>query len=93
MAHHSEGFQQVPEVQQQRWWQVSAAERKGKGSKGKGKEIRKELAGLQLAWRTPEIRELCFGYNAGNCNGNYDIVHQCQVKGCYGDHPAIKFMT
>eukprot|EP00435_Cladocopium_sp_Y103_P002353 s4728_g1.t1 len=64
---------------------------KGKGkSKSKGKEIRKELQGLQLAWRTPDNRELCFGYNTGNCNGQCNRVHQCRVKGCYGDHPAIK---
>eukprot|EP00435_Cladocopium_sp_Y103_P066780 s1436_g29.t1 len=69
----------------------SSAPPKGKGkSKGKGKEIRKELQGLQLAWRTPDNRELCFGYNAGNCNGQCNRVHQCRVKGCYGDHPAIK---
>ena len=60
------------------------------GNKSKGKEIRKELQGLQLAWRTPDNRELCFGYNAGNCNGKCDRVHQCRVKGCYADHPAIK---
>ena len=64
---------------------------KGKGPKGKGKEIRKELAGLQLAWRTPDNRELCFSYNTGSCNGKCDRVHQCRVKGCYGDHPAIKY--
>ena len=46
--------------------------------------------GLQLAWRTPDNRELCFGYNTGNCNGKCDRVHQCRVKGCYMDHPAIK---
>eukprot|EP00435_Cladocopium_sp_Y103_P076267 s462_g85.t1 len=66
---------------------------KGKGKeicKGKGKEIRKELVGLQLAWRTPDNRELCFGYNTGTCTGKSDRVHQCRVKGCYGDHPAIK---
>ena len=63
---------------------------RGKGQKGKGKEIRKELAGLQLAWRTPDNRELCFSYNTGSCNGKCDRVHQCRVKGCYGDHPAIK---
>lgn len=60
------------------------------GGKSKGKEIRKELQGLQLAWRTPDNRELCFGYNAGNCSGKCDRVHQCRVKGCYADHPAIK---
>ena len=63
---------------------------KGKGKGLKGKEIRKELAGLQLAWRTPDNRELCFSYNTGSCNGKCDRVHQCRVKGCYGDHPAIK---
>jgi hypothetical protein len=63
---------------------------KGKSSKGKGKEIRKELQGLSLAWRTPDNRELCFSYNTGSCDGKCNRVHQCRVKGCYGDHPAIK---
>ena len=63
---------------------------KGKSSKGKGKEIRKELQGLSLAWRTPDNRELCFIYNTGSCDGKCNRVHQCRVKGCYGDHPAIK---
>lgn len=64
---------------------------KGKG-KAKGKrEIKKEFMGLTLAWRTPDNRELCFNYNSGgDCCGQCGRVHQCRVKGCYGDHPAIK---
>eukprot|EP00435_Cladocopium_sp_Y103_P055878 s2941_g18.t1 len=63
---------------------------KGKSGKGKGKEVRKELQGLSLAWRTPDNRELCFSFNSGSCDGKCNRVHQCRVKGCYGDHPAIK---
>ena len=63
---------------------------KGKPGKGKGKEVRKELQGLSLAWRTPDNRELCFSFNTGSCDGKCNRVHQCRVKGCYGDHPAIK---
>lgn len=70
---------------------------KGIASKGKskgfskGKQIRKELTGLTLAWRTPDNRELCFNYNSGGeCSGQCGRVHQCRVKGCYGDHPAVK---
>ena len=62
----------------------------GKAKGGKGGEVRKEFQGLQLAWRTPDGRELCFGYNSGSCDGKCNRVHQCRVKGCYGDHPAIK---
>ena len=60
----------------------------GKGSKGKGKDSR--LSGLQLAWRTPDGRDLCFAYNSGSCDNNCNRVHQCRVKGCYGDHPAVQ---
>ena len=63
---------------------------KGKSGKGKGKEVRKELQGLSLAWRTPDNRELGFSYNTGSCDGKCNRVHHCRVKGCYGDHPAIK---
>ena len=61
---------------------------KGKGGKSKGKDSR--LAGLQLAWRTPDGRDLCFAYNGGKCDGKCNRVHQCRVKGCYADHPAIQ---
>ena len=71
-------------------FQSSNYKGKGKSSKGKGKEVRKELQGLTLAWRTPDNRELCFSYNTGSCDGKCNRVHQCRVKGCYGDHPAIK---
>eukprot|EP00435_Cladocopium_sp_Y103_P044637 s1164_g12.t1 len=66
----------------------SGSKGKGKSGKSKGKDNR--LAGLQLAWRTPDGRDLCFGYNTGNCDGkSCNRAHQCRVKGCYGDHPAI----
>eukprot|EP00435_Cladocopium_sp_Y103_P002182 s465_g1.t1 len=60
----------------------------GKSGKGKGKDSR--LSGLQLAWRTPDGRDLCFAYNSGSCDGKCNRVHQCRVKGCYGDHPAVQ---
>eukprot|EP00435_Cladocopium_sp_Y103_P073986 s172_g46.t1 len=55
---------------------------KGKGKSGKSKGKDNRLAGLQLAWRTPDGRDLCFGYNSGNCDGKAcNRVHQCRVKG------------
>eukprot|EP00435_Cladocopium_sp_Y103_P075683 s103_g62.t1 len=92
ISSQSEGFQQSKFQRFNSKGSKKSAPSKGKGksSKGKGKEIRKELLGLQLAWRTPDNRELCFGYNTGSCSGKCDRVHQCRVKGCYGDHPAIK---
>jgi len=70
---------------------------KGKGKKGdkgkkgeKGKrELPEQLKGLSLAWRTPDGRDLCFAWNTGDCGGRCGRVHQCRVKGCYGDHKAI----
>eukprot|EP00435_Cladocopium_sp_Y103_P055965 s367_g18.t1 len=45
---------------------------KGKGSKGKakGKTMDPRLKGLNLAWRTPDGRELCFAWNTGDCDGS-----------------------
>ena len=63
---------------------------KGKGKTGKSKGKDQRLAGLQLAWRTPDGRDLCFAYNSGSCDNSCNRVHQCRVKGCYGDHPAIQ---
>ena len=63
---------------------------KGKGKTGKSKGKDSRLAGLQLAWRTPDGRDLCFAYNSGSCDNSCNRVHQCRVKGCYGDHPAIQ---
>ena len=68
-------------------WKGGKGDKGGKGSKG---EVRKELQGLQLAWRTPDGRDLCFAFNSGSCDGKCNRVHQCRVKGCYGDHPAVK---
>ena len=63
---------------------------KGK-SKGKAANMAdSRLKGLNLAWRTPDNRELCFAWNAGECSGACGRVHQCRVKGCYGDHKAIE---
>ena len=67
---------------------------KGKG-KGKGKskssnQADSRLKGLNLAWRTPDNRELCFAWNSGDCPGTCGRVHQCPVKGCYADHKAVE---
>ncbi len=72
----------------------------GKDGKGKGKgtfksntnlpkDVAQKLQGLQLAWRTPDGRDLCFAWNTGSCKGSCGRVHQCRVKGCYGDHRAV----
>ena len=65
---------------------------KGKGSKGKtkGKQMDPRLKGLNLAWRTPDGRELCFAWNTGECDGTCGRVHQCRVKGCYATHKAVE---
>jgi hypothetical protein len=68
----------------------NAQSAKGKGKSGKSKGKDQRLAGLQLAWRTPAGRDLCFAYNSGSCDNSCNRVHQCRVKGCYGDHPAIQ---
>ena len=74
---------------------------KGGGKDGKGKckgkfkkanlpkDVAQKLQGLQLAWRTPDGRDLCFAWNTGSCKGSCGRVHQCRVKGCYGDHRAV----
>ena len=63
---------------------------RGKNSHAKGKPIQdSRLAGLSLAWRTPDNRDLCFAWNSGHCDGKCNRVHQCRVKGCYADHQAI----
>eukprot|EP00435_Cladocopium_sp_Y103_P017334 s3745_g4.t1 len=67
---------------------------KGK-SKGKGKskasnQADPRLKGLNLAWRTPDGRELCFSWNTGECDGSCGRVHQCRVRGCYADHKAVE---
>ena len=63
-----------------------------KGKKGGGKgQIPEALKGLQLVWRTPDNRDFCFAWNAGNkCDDRCSRVHQCRVKGCYGNHKAIE---
>ena len=65
---------------------------KGKGHKGKskGKGLDPRLKGLNLAWRTPDGRELCFAWNTGDCDGSCGRVHQCRVKGCYASHKAVE---
>ena len=61
--------------------------RKGKDNKGDGKG---SLRGLQLAWRTPDGKEICFAYNNQGCPGKCNRAHVCRVKGCYKEHPATK---
>ncbi|CAE7382848.1 unnamed protein product [Symbiodinium sp. KB8] len=61
--------------------------RKGKEGKGDGKG---SLRGLQLAWRTPDGKEICFAYNNQGCPGKCNRAHVCRVKGCYKEHPATK---
>lgn len=63
--------------------------------KGKGKHKSKSpgpsdprLKGLNLAWRTPDGRELCFAWNTGDCDGSCGRIHQC--RGCYADHKAVE---
>ena len=78
-----------------KWQKIYDKGGKGKGKKGgkkgdKGKrEMQEQLKGLSLAWRTPDGRDLCFAWNTGDCSGKCGRVHQCRVKGCYGDHKAI----
>ena len=62
---------------------------KGKGKQGKGEE-KGAFRGLQLAWRTPDGKDICFAYNNQGCSGNCGRAHVCRVKGCYKDHPAIR---
>ena len=49
MAHHLEGFQQVAEVQQQRWWPVFSRRKEGQGFERQRQRDSQEV-GLQLAW-------------------------------------------
>ena len=62
---------------------------KGKGKQGKGEE-KGAFRGLQLVWRTPDGKDICFAYNNQGCPGNCGRAHVCRVKGCYKDHPAIR---
>ena len=62
---------------------------KGKGKKGKKgdkgkKEIRDQLKGLNLAWRTPDGRDLCFAWNTGDCAGSVSVSGPG-----HGDHKAF----
>lgn len=69
---------------------------KGKGAKGMAKgssQSDARLKGLNLAWRTPDGRDLCFSRNAGECGGQCGRVHQYRAKGCYKDHKAVDHKT
>ncbi|CAE7362158.1 FCPC, partial [Symbiodinium sp. CCMP2456] len=65
---------------------------RGKGKDGKGKDGKGKsdpaFKGLQLVWRTPEGRDICFAFNNQGCDGKCGRLHVCRVKGCYQDHAA-----
>ena len=69
---------------------------RGSGKGGKGSNNRAAAGGgkrgkdpkkTALAWKTPDGRDICFGYNAGTCSGECSRLHVCRVKGCYKEHP------
>eukprot|EP00435_Cladocopium_sp_Y103_P036681 s256_g9.t1 len=68
----------------------SKGKSKGSKGKGKGKSMDSRLKGLNLAWRTPDGRELCFAWNTDDCDGSCGRIHQCRVKGCYASHKAVE---
>eukprot|EP00435_Cladocopium_sp_Y103_P046899 s1608_g13.t1 len=60
-------------------------------SKGKGKGKGKAKSSSNPDPRFKGLgRELCFAWNSGDCDGSCGRVHQCRVKGCYGDHKAVE---
>ena len=59
-----------------------------KGPKGGGKTDGK--SGKGTTGRTADGRLICYAYNNEGCDGNCGMVHCCQVRGCYGTHPAWK---
>ena len=59
-------------------------DRKGKG-KGKGKFLGKPSRSGFVFRKTPDGREICYGYNNGTCPGNCGRVHVCQL--CLKPHP------
>ena len=60
------------------------SDRKGKG-KGKGKFLGKPSRSGFVFRKTPDGREICYGYNNGTCPGNCGRVHVCQL--CLKPHP------
>ena len=64
--------------------------KKGKGKSKAPHQADARLKGFNLAWRTPDGRELCFAWNSGSSDVTCGRVHQCRVKGCYNDHKAIE---
>ena len=57
-------------------------EQKGKKGKGQGHG--------ELASCTPDGRMICFAYSTSGCPGDCGMVHCCQVRGCFGQHPTWK---
>ena len=62
-------------------------DRKGKG-KGKGKFLGKPFCSGFVFRKTPDGREICYGYNNGSCPGNCGRVHVCQL--CLKPRPRIE---
>ena len=62
-----------------------------KGGKGGKSASDPALKGLQLVWRTPEGRDICFAFNSQGCtNPSCERLHVCRVKGCYQPHAATE---
>ncbi|CAE7560223.1 unnamed protein product [Symbiodinium sp. CCMP2592] len=62
--------------------------RTGKGKQGKGKgEEKGAFRGLQLVWRTPDGKDICFAYNNQGCQGNCGSFRKATTKpsdgGCF----------
>ena len=80
-----------------KWARKGKEKGKGKGSKDGGKDTGKGDGRIKLGdhWfdlvsKTPDGRELCFGYNSkkGCQVKGCTRVHACRVKGCQGNHPV-----
>ena len=84
-----------PSGQPWKWRRNDKGPGKGKGkdsSKGKepkGKKGKGQGHG-ELASRTPDGRMICFAYSTSGCPGDCGMVHCCQVRGCFGQHPTWK---
>ena len=76
-----------------KWRKGEKGPGKGKGkdtSKGKDPKGRKGKGNGELASRTPDGRLICFAYSTSGCPGDCGVVHCCQVRGCFGQHPTWK---
>jgi hypothetical protein len=78
----------IPEVKFQRK-QKDKGKGKGRG-KGKGQDKKGKGEGkLKLLFKTPDGREICYGYNdAKGCQREgCTRLHICRRQGCMGNHP------